>query len=347
MNSQFDLPALPLLDGNTLFLDNSRYEYFTTCQRKAEYAVVRGRVSADTKQALTFGECIHLAQKFRYKFSGNQAVDATRELQQQILIDKFYSDKVVPLQDHRTPAFAADVIQKYNITYGQEPFELAVSPSGRTLVEEGFSFEIGRIGNIRVVWTGRIDLAIVNSQGLWVVDHKTSSVGGEGYFREFMNSSQMLGYAWALQQHYQQPCAGVIINAHFVRKPTKTGKGIEFARYPIAFDQERINEWVENTLYVVSDFLHSHERGYFAMHTKQCVGKFGACEFFDVCSLVPQARLSTLYGSLYKEDSFSPLHEDAINLDEIAATPPPAGWKPTERVSPDDLSASYLKDLNV
>ena len=103
---------------------------------------------------------------------------------------------------------------------------------------------------------------------LWIMDHKTTTILGENFFADFLNSQQTIGYTWAAQQLIGKPIEGLYLNAIAIRKQTKTGTPFEVHRKRFPYEQERIAEWTHNTLTLVSDFLSHYDRKFFPMETK-------------------------------------------------------------------------------
>jgi hypothetical protein len=325
MNEQTiqQLPALQLID-NTLFIDNSRLENFTVCPRKAEYAVVRKRVGT-FNSAFFMGEVIHLCMKFRYLYYPlDQSLPPECVVKQHQIIDLCYApmESRLKVDEYRTRAFAKNVISGYNLQWPQESFKL-IQHEGKPLVERSFAIQLGQVGAVKIVWIGRIDLGIQLQDGrIFVMDHKTSSVGGDYMAEPYPTSSQMQGYCFSLQRVLGKPVSGVEINALICRKPAKIkGKGNEFSRFRVPYDPEVLDAWQENILNIASDFLYHHARGYFPMHTPQCITKFGPCEYIKVCQLCPSARLNYLYSGDFANDEFSPMHKDRVDLEQILAAP--------------------------
>lgn len=115
------------------------------------------------------------------------------------------------------------------------------------------------------------------------VDHKTTSMLGSTFYDDFRMSSQTVGYHWAMRQRHPD-LKGFILNVIAWRKPTKTGTSLEFQRMPFYYDEFRLVEWYTDTVHQINDFLAHLQRNYFPKQTKWCVGKYGKCQYFDVCS---------------------------------------------------------------
>lgn len=315
------------------------------CMRSAEYGVVHKRVTAETKQALKFGEAIHLALKFRYKYYGNEPMNLDAETRQHILLEEFFKLNPAPLGDHRTLGFAQEVISLYNQAYQHENFTILKTPApdNKSIVEEGFAIPLGQVGNYKIVWKGRLDLGIEEfGSSVWTVDNKTTSIGGDYFLQEFFTSNQMKGYTWAMRHILGLKVKGVLINALICRKITKTGKGIEFNRAKFEYDDEALVEWQQNTLQLVADFIHSYQRGYFPMQTTQCIGKFGRCQYHEICTMAASTRMQWLNSEVFKDDIFDPLHDDLVDLDAIFKMELPANY---QRIEPTAETATQMKNV--
>lgn len=319
---------LPLLDGDTLLIDNSSLEHFTTCPRSAYYSICRRLRPTGERTALTFGGIIHkiLEARYRAQTSLHAATDQTTAVMM-ATAEREFANWSPPEDDHRTYSTAVELIRKYQETYPFEQFEVVRTPDGAPMVEVPFAIPLGEIAvepsdltgtldkykgptTVKVVWTGRIDLAYLstNGGGLYVMDHKTTSIMGPSYFTQFEISSQLYGYAWAVEQLVSTPVTGVVLNALGIRKPTKTGKALEFQRQLIPILRGLLDEWKTNTLYIIADFVEMCRRGYLPKHTSWCVGKFGECPFRKVCTLETDEQREVMLGSgEYAENKWSPL----------------------------------------
>jgi hypothetical protein len=311
------IPRPPLVDEQgRMLIDNSSLEHFTTCARSAEYYLVERREPSYHRSALSFGGLIHKALEVFYLNGGaegdfNSFLKAIYEM-----ADKHFDTHPTEDGDFRTKEKFLDTMISYWTAAETDHFKI-LSINEEPFVEKYFQLPLGSVEfngeyngkplkNIDVFWTGRIDMIVEMDGKFWILDHKTTSIMGETFFADFVNSSQAKGYVWAAQQLLQKPVEGFYLNAIATRKPSKTGIPFqrETKRYP--YDPEHISEWEFNTLTLVSDFLSHLTREYFPMETKWCVGKYGKCKYFDVCSLPPSQREVTLYSNLYTDVTWNP-----------------------------------------
>ncbi len=82
---------------------------------------------------------------------------------------------------------------------------------------------------------------------------------------------------------------------------------LNFFRAYFDYSPERIAQWETNALTLVEDFVHCLVRNYFPMHTKWCFGKYGKCQFHDVCTIDdPFVRMKMLMSDAYKDVTWNP-----------------------------------------
>lgn len=324
-------PSLSLVDGNTLLIDNSTLETFTTCPRQASYHAGLRRHSSADKSALKFGDIVHKALDARYRACSAMYAQTAEVEKVMIAVGQTeYETWSPPEDDFRTFSCFVELVKKYGTDYPFESFDIVKLPDGTPFVEIPFALPVGDleinaecfvrdesgsvslrfVGTVHVVWTGKIDLVVRNEGRLYVWDHKTTSVMGPTYFLDFELSHAMQGYNWAVQTMLGEPVAGYVINCLGVRKPTKTGKAFEFMRKVCQADPWKLTEWQQDTMYIVSDFIENVRRQYAPKHTKWCFGKFGECPYFKVCSMPPEQREMMLSSGEFQDVTWSPLKND-------------------------------------
>lgn len=307
---------LPLLDGDTLLIDNSSLEQFTTCPRAALYSVARKLRPSGERVPLIFGGIIHKILETRYR-----AITALHAQTSQVtammlaVAEREFATWAPPEDEFRNYSCAVEFIRRYEDEYPFESFEVLRQKDGSPMIEVPFALPLGELDDgsgkiIKVLWTGRIDMAYrsQNGGGVYVLDHKTTSVMGPNFRNQFEISHQMYGYAWAAEQLIGEPVQAVVINGLGIRKPSKTGKAFEFTRPVIPVSRNLLEEWKTDCLHIVSDFIEMCRRGYLPKHTAWCVGKFGECPFRKVCTLdTEDQREMMLNSGEFQKNEWSPL----------------------------------------
>lgn len=317
---------IPLID-DTLFIDNSSLEKFTTCPRSAEYYICAKRESAEERTALIFGKIAHKCLEVFYRNTEKPRDVVKAEMHAVAAME--YAAWQPPEDDFRNYGMMTNLIEDYSDAYPLEEGENVFLPSGLPAIELPFAVPLGevevnaellvrdgktgivakrQVGVVKVVWTGRID-RMYRSQGrLYLMDHKTTSMMGPSFFKEFELSSQVYGYVWAASKLLTESVYGFTVNAIAVRRPTKTGKSLQFERAIVPLSQPLLTEWVDDTLQIISNFLDMGIVGRFPKHTKWCVGKYGECPYRSICSLPPEHRELMLNSGIYKPVDWSPLN---------------------------------------
>lgn len=176
------------------------------------------------------------------------------------------------------------------------------------------------VNSIHIAWSGRIDAIASCNNAIRVIDHKTTSIAGDQFIQDFAISNQVLGYVWAAQQLWPElnPSAFCLNAIHF-KKPTGTGSisalgprggpaALNFFRAYFDYSPSRVQQWQENCLHIVSDFINSLQRGFFTRATKWCFGKYGKCQYHDVCIQDnPAVRTAMLNSDMFKNVTWNPV----------------------------------------
>lgn len=312
-----------------LHFDNSSMENFNTCSRKAQYHSVFKRKPAGFNTAHYFGgvahECLELrkqAQMLRQADPLLYAISAPKweHEQAKLVIDRFEKQPMPP-DEWRTADNLIRLLHAYNDQYPLDLEPFSILPG---TVELPFCIKIGEmhvnskvelrpgefldVSTLNVFWTGRIDGIIEIDGSLMILDHKTASVIGPSYFEDYELSAQMHGYNWAGRQ-LGYNTVGLYLDVLGNRMPTKTGKAIDLRRQRFFYNDEHIEEWRNDVFTSLSDFVEYLVRGYFPKETPtHCHGKFGTCQYWGVCTLLPTQRQGALFGDTFTDDTWSPLH---------------------------------------
>lgn len=335
---------LPLLDGDTLVLDNSTLELFQTCPRAALYGICLRKKGSGDRPALKFGGITHKVLETRYR-SAAPMLEQTPEVQSTMLsvAEAEFSTYTPPIDDFRNLDRMVDLIHRYGQAYPFEPFEIARFSDGRPLIEVPFAVPLGeirvdaemcvqpmlrnpdgdivkngqpsvrKISTIRILFTGRIDLAYLYNSGLYILDHKTASMATN--MAEFEIAHQFYGYTNATEELLGREVAGIVINRIVCRKPSRTGEPFTFERKLIPVQRGLVSEWKTDILHIIADFVEMVRRQYMPKHTQWCVAKFGPCQFHRVCTLgdtadalSPQRKMMLESGE-FEDNTWSPLKE--------------------------------------
>lgn len=70
----------------------------------------------------------------------------------------------------------------------------------------------------------------------------------------------------------------------------------------------QLDEWHQNTMSLVEEFLWHYQRNYLPMVKKECVGKYGKCQYYEVCSLLKEQRERVLSSAMFTDNTWTPLN---------------------------------------
>jgi PD-(D/E)XK nuclease superfamily len=309
----------PILHADgSLHWSNSSAESYITCDRKGKYRLVDRRIGARNKRSLTLGQGVHRClEKFRLG-------EGNANLYSDILNAAVEGDGIT--DDWRTPDYALELVFGYLEQFGKDDLvqtqladrpaiECVMSTELGSVTVDPFDFRLDsgdtiKVHHVPVHWHSVIDRIVRREDGLFVQDYKTTSVLGPQYYDQFPMSGQQIGYTHASSNLLGEPVMGSIIDVLCWRKPTKTGKGREYARHVQRYSPDRIDEWIHNTLDLAHRFVDALRTSSFPMRTTQCQTKYGKCDYFDVCSLSAATRAGALRSSLFV-DNLQVVREEA------------------------------------
>jgi hypothetical protein len=197
----------------------------------------------------------------------------------------------------------------FSLVLGEIELDTNLAFPDYTLTQTGDDRRGLYVDKLTILWSGRIDIAANYGDGhVYVVDHKTSSVAGPTFFKDFMLSQQMIGYNWALRRMLPgHKIMGTVVNAIMQRRPTKTGRALEYERAVYFHTDWHVAEWEKDVMSQVETFVHSLVTGFFPKQTKQCFNRYGQCPYHDVCTLPPTQRHLILDGNDFSNVTWSPL----------------------------------------
>lgn len=328
------LRELPTPGDFLLVLDNSSLEKFSTCDRSAQYHLVYSREAHAKNAALVFGGAVHEGLEALYR---GESIDVQNQR-----IVQFFANNPAPLDDFRTVGNALEVLKFYryerehNPEYADETLTeyQQESCSEVPILERAFELPLGVIEidqhlvlpqwdgprfvrTIHVAWSGRIDRLMRFNSLSHIQDHKTGIVIES---EEYYLASQTTGYVWAGRQLWPElDIWRFCLNALRLKKPTGSGAinlpgprggdpALKLFRAYFTYSAEDLLQWEQNTMALVSDFVHNLVRDYHPMKTKWCFGKFGKCPYHTVCTFSDaESRLRYLHSEAFKDVTWDPV----------------------------------------
>jgi hypothetical protein len=323
-------------DDYILEIDYSNISEFINCPRRAENKIIYGREANKPNSATEFGDLFHRCESLRLEHGWTPEV---KTRQYELVADHFITHRPA-INDHRTSARMIDTLDMYNKRWENDgwpqkvyfdgtrkfvevPFKVALCtipvdgrlPYPRHLLLSSVRPDIADVGvdevavrNIHVLYCGKIDVVLHDSNLFWIVDHKTSSRGGDQFVKAFNLSLQTRGYCWAAQKVTGLIFAGLIINALIIRPLTKTGKGTDLDRHTYFYDADRVNEFQNDITYTMVDFVNSLKRGFFPQHGLSFISPCEMCDYEQNCRLPLDQRATDLRSDIYRDVTWNPMH---------------------------------------
>lgn len=319
-------------DDYILEIDYSNFSEFLVCPRRFENKVVRSREAAREQTALAKGNLVHKLEELRLL----DPVDVQKKQQDAIIED--YVKIPVGAGDFRQQSFIVDVWTKYSKTYANDSWkERVLIVEGKPFIERPFKIELMTvelntllpyskallvavnepaddqgvfIRNLHIVLTGKIDAALELNSTIFAMDTKTTSRGGDEFFRYFNLSFQTRGYAWALQKILNREVMGAIVNAIIWRAPTRTGKGTEFQRPTYFYSQDQLGEWEDSMKAHCETLVSMLVKGFFPQVSLSFRSPCVWCDYEDNCRLPRSQRAADLASNIYRDVTWNPMHAE-------------------------------------
>lgn len=172
---------------------------------------------------------------------------------------------------------------------------------------------------IPIYYHGFIDLLISRNGLLYVMDFKSTSQLGPSYWDDKKAIAQPKGYSWALEQLLDVKVHGYLIRAirtipppKYVAEGRPNTKG-EIKKISDWWDESlsqqsfelgpgELDEWKDNAIAQVKQFFYHYSQGYYPQNKSICSGKYGKCQYFEVCSTFPSSDREILLNSAEFKD---------------------------------------------
>lgn len=263
-------------------LDSTKLKCMCTCPRKFFYEYVLGwRYAGRGQHDLYFGEAVHLAME-------------------EMLLAKTYLDGIKPgleramaklreyiqpeddaLYAPKDPTNLASILADYAGTYVNDHFEVIH-------IEVAGSVPIFLDAKLPMLYV-KIDSVVQDTQGMWVIDHKTTGQETADWHKQFMLSVQIGAYLHAMRLLYGEAITGFIVNGLIFRK-----KGNALRRVQIRMGDEHMSQWLYNTQLLVMDVLRQLDKlsreddgneimQSFPQRTESCYLYYKICQWHPFC----------------------------------------------------------------
>jgi len=166
------------------------------------------------------------------------------------------------------------------------------------------------------VWyVGRLDKVISHDGQILVIEHKTTSEykidGGfrQTYIEGWDMDSQVKGYEYGAALFFG--AEQVWVDAALVHKKVHD----KFRFIPVSHQRGMLDEWIESTVEWVVRVGVDVDNGYFPKNENSCVGKYGPCQFTDICRSCskPSELTETPFG--YRVEPWTPF--EVLGLESL------------------------------
>lgn len=297
-------PSLPEANkpsSGVFVIDHSSLAMFKECPQKYKFAIVDGYRLTTAAPPLAFGSAYHDGLE---AFDRAIARGLDREAALIASIRSALRHTLPPGDTARTRETLIRALVWHEEHYRHDFAETWILPNGKPAVELSFRIELPfsfSHSDLPVLYCGHID-KIVSYQGrLFAMEHKhTKSALSDFYWLRYTFSSQISGYHLAAEASFSAEIGGAIIDA------TQVGVNfVRFGRRMATRVKAHQQEWLLDTHYWLEQLNSSFSTNRWPHNHESC-GKYGGCQFRDVCFASPLVRDSVLR-SHYRVEHWDPL----------------------------------------
>jgi len=265
------------MDKTTIIITSSTLNDAESCMQKYDYAVNKRLRPIETPDYLDKGTLFHLLLEIYYKgrqseeSKVDEAIIAARMAAADMHINLEEVDEII--------ARFKDYILHYQ---GDGWVEILA-------VEEKFSVVLFEDDSTRIVYEGKIDLAVKDIHGKTiVVDHKTGSRNKKPFL-----ANQSLGYYHVLQPDL------VVINKIGFQKD----EDLRFRRFALPIVPEVANEWKNDAIFYALSILRCDKVQYYPRNRTSC-DKYSGCVFRALCDFPSEMREYRIATMFREDDSY-------------------------------------------
>lgn len=314
-----------------IYLDNTKLTDYRKCPRYYYLRHIRGWTSSAERPPIIFGAAWHAAMSVIWRDYGKLSEDKLLKLAYQAFTAKWIEEggpanmdlATIEEWEPRTPMVAAEMLINY--LHDRAPMLARIK---HLSAEQPFAVPI--FADRDDVWLiGRKDQRVTHNGETLLIEHKTTtSYKKEGGFRsEFTDSfspnSQLETYLYADRVGEKKPAAAIWVDAALVHKQVHD----KFKFIPISFATEAMEAFLWETRDWTMRILSEHERlderaAFKATHMTafpkndiSCMGRYGPCQFLEVCRSIPNPAKLREPPQGYKLEFWEPF--DVLGLDKI------------------------------
>jgi len=277
-----------------LYFDNTRVAGFMECPRQYYFRHIRHWRKPSKSTALAFGSGWHAGLDAIWSGAGD------KELTNEHLVDRAarafeqewekagFSLDTIDLNEKRSPGLALDMFDAY-----VEKYRHQIAKYNVLAVEQPFIVPV--LEDQDIYYIGRWDKVYEDRGRVYIREHKTTSLyRKEGNFdsnwiSSFSPNNQVDGYSYAGLGVYGDRFDGVMVEGALVHKTVRA-----FTVIPLKRAYQNLEAWLFELRYYIDEILDNmtmlKESGdqadymmCFPKRTTQCSGKYGLCEYINIC----------------------------------------------------------------
>ena len=250
---------------SNMILDYTTISDFLVCRRKFYWRHVRNLVPKVKSTALMFGGAWHKAME-AYWTEGDAIKVFTEE----------YGEVDVPLGDKRSLERGLKILADYMKRYPVDSFEILASEGSHGVEFERIIPDPQLPEEISVWYYGKMDKVIRWNGGVYVMEHKTTSQLGYGFFSQFALNHQVDGYIYLCKDKYGE-CNGVLVDAVLIAKVK-----MNCMRDVATRTEEDGKEFEVELDCIVQNIRWAIEHESYPMNKSLCQ-YYGECAYRDLC----------------------------------------------------------------
>ena len=151
---------------------------------------------------------------------------------------------------------------------------------------------------IRILWKAKLDWIVDTNNGIFPCDHKTMKQNRDSVSinNQFMGQCRMMD------------TRNVFINKIGLQKTLKPED--KFKRVAISYSAARLMEWQSVVLpYWAKTLVAYSNQEYYPPNFNSCEGKYGKCNFYEVCESDPEMRVEVLKANFYVGTAWNPTNQ--------------------------------------
>lgn len=157
---------------------------------------------------------------------------------------------------------------------------------------------------IRILWKAKLDWIVDTNNGIFPCDHKTMKQNRD----TISINNQFMGQARLMDVR------NVFINKIGLQKTLKPVD--KFKRVVISYSASRLMEWQSTILPYYAKLLTQYNtQGYYPPNFNSCDGKYGKCNFYEVCEADTEMREEILKLNFYVGNAWNPINTSNANDD--------------------------------